>query len=446
MMKKIRDAVSIVLECEGEIFYILRQNHLKAFPGYTAFPGGKVDESDSDIAFGHQLFDGHPHKHMQAMVREVMEELGVNLLDLKVSEVNYLGLAVTPDFNPHRFATYFYRVRLAQKPQFTLDENEIAYGSWIFPRSLLKLFEQAEILCVPPVKQIINLLTDSHTTFPQNLEFAYNDEEHVPMIETIKGVYQFMPLSNTLPPATRTNCFYLGDKESVGVIVDPSPRDELEKKKLIASLQNFMVDKIFITHHHGDHNEFCVSLAQHYQVPLVMSQYTYDILLRKNGADFFEKNPIEIVKEGDILTQSLGKNVLIMEVPGHDRGQLALYPMSLNWFIAGDLFQGMGTVVVGGEEGSMQEYLATLRKVIALGPKRLYPSHGICLGGTHILEKTLEHRLIRIEEVFDYYQNGLSKDEMYDKIYYDIPLNLKKYAMVNIESNLNYLKEKKRIS
>jgi endoribonuclease LACTB2 len=266
------------------------------------------------------------------------------------------------------------------------------------------------------------------------------------MIETVKGVYQFMPLSNTLPPATRTNCFYIGDKGGVGVIVDPSPRDEIEKNKLISSLEKFQIDKIFITHHHGDHNEFCVSLAKHYLVPLVMSRYTHDIMLRKNGLDFFENSPIEIVKEGDILTRSLGSNILIMEVPGHDRGQLALYPESLSWFIAGDLFQGMGTVVVGGEEGSMQEYLNTLRKVIALVPKRVYPSHGICLGGTHILEKTLEHRLIRIEEVYDYYQNGLSIDEMYEKIYYDIPLNLKKYAMVNIQSNLEYLKETKRIS
>jgi endoribonuclease LACTB2 len=154
-MKKIRDAVSIVLECDGEIFYILRQNYLKAFPGYTAFPGGKIDATDPDTPLGHKLFDIHPHKHMQGMVREVMEELGVNLLDLKVLDVDYLGLAVTPEFNPHRFATYFYRVKISEKITFSTDENEIAFGSWVRAQELLDKFEQAEMLCVPPVKKII---------------------------------------------------------------------------------------------------------------------------------------------------------------------------------------------------------------------------------------------------------------------------------------------------
>ena len=32
-------------EVEGEFLFIKRQTHLNVFPGYTSFPGGKVDKS-----------------------------------------------------------------------------------------------------------------------------------------------------------------------------------------------------------------------------------------------------------------------------------------------------------------------------------------------------------------------------------------------------------------
>ena len=42
----IRDAVTAVLCHAGDIFLVRRQISLTAFPGYHAFPGGKVDEAD----------------------------------------------------------------------------------------------------------------------------------------------------------------------------------------------------------------------------------------------------------------------------------------------------------------------------------------------------------------------------------------------------------------
>ena len=46
-MSKIIDAVSILLTFENEIFAIERQPFLKSFPGYWAFPGGKVEKTDN---------------------------------------------------------------------------------------------------------------------------------------------------------------------------------------------------------------------------------------------------------------------------------------------------------------------------------------------------------------------------------------------------------------
>ena len=42
-----KQAVTAVLVHENEIFIVKRQNYLKAFPGYSAFPGGKVDSGEN---------------------------------------------------------------------------------------------------------------------------------------------------------------------------------------------------------------------------------------------------------------------------------------------------------------------------------------------------------------------------------------------------------------
>ena len=62
------------------------------------------------------------------------------------------------------------------------------------------------------------------------------------MIESIYGVRQFLPLSNTFPPANRTNAFIIGDgkgNDSPKFLIDPSPKDENELAKFLKS-----VDKI----------------------------------------------------------------------------------------------------------------------------------------------------------------------------------------------------------
>ncbi len=102
-MSKIIDAVSIVITCGEEIFAIQRQNYLKAFPGYWAFPGGKVEASDEDFFVEAALTNTLDKKLFGAAVREGKEELGIDLgqevLKGNVARIDVLGLAVTPDFN-----------------------------------------------------------------------------------------------------------------------------------------------------------------------------------------------------------------------------------------------------------------------------------------------------------------------------------------------------------
>jgi glyoxylase-like metal-dependent hydrolase (beta-lactamase superfamily II) len=138
--------------------------------------------------------------------------------------------------------------------------------------------------------------------------------------------------------------------------------------------------------------------------------------------------------------------VVIHEVPGHDEGQLALAADDLSWFIAGDLFQGVGTVVIGDEEGDMKKYFETLEKIIAMNPRVLFPSHGIGLGGVAILEATLEHRMKREEQILKFHQDGFSEEQILEKIYDSVDKKLWPFALKNIRKHLEKLKDEGRIA
>ena len=444
-MSKIRDAVSIVITCGDEIFAIQRQFFLKAFPGYWAFPGGKVEEGDEAYTIAHEMLNGLEPRLFGALVREGKEELGIDMREeiLKgtVRSVHYLGLAVTPDFNPYRFATYFFKIDFKKKVDFIVDKNEARIAEWMSSEELLKEFNAGQILAVPPVIKVIETLGENpETTFIDALNFSYDSSQYIPYIESIKGMRQIMPLSHTLPPAARTNAFLIGDDDSFRLLIDPSPKDDEEYRKLKKTLTLWSVDKILLTHHHPDHYERADKLARELNVPVVLSEDTYNRIISIQS-DFFDGIRCEFLKEGDVATKWLGKEVLVMNVPGHDEGQIALYPSDLSWFLAGDLFQGIGTVVIGGDEGDMTKYFHTLERIINLSPKVIFPSHGIGLGGTTILEKTLAHRKEREAQVLALHSEGHTAEEMLAIIYKDIDKKLWPYALMNIEKHLVKLKQ-----
>ncbi len=443
-MTKIIDAVSIVMTCGDEIFAIQRQNFLKAFPGYWAPPGGKVEEKDEDFFLVHPLTEGLNPKLFGAAVREGKEELGVDLREEissgRIERVDFLGLAITPDFNPYRFATHFFRFHFNVKVPFLIDTNEAQKADWQTCSELMKSYEEGKILAVPPVIKLIQTLGENPDVRKMDdLNFDYDHTKYVPYIENVKGIVQIMPLSHTLPPASRTNAFLIG-----GILLDPSPRDDAEYEKFKNTLARFSFSKILLTHHHPDHHERSTRLAFEFNVPMLMSQDTHD-RLTKIIPNYFDEVEVIIVKDGDVVTRWLGHDVLVYEVPGHDRGQIALADQTMSWFIAGDLFQGVGTVVIGDDEGDMAEYFRTLEKVIALNPRVVFPSHGIGLGGTNILQTTLDHRRARENQIMTMSQKGMTVDQMLEEIYQGVNKALWPYARKNIVKHLVKLKDEKKI-
>ncbi|MBC7538218.1 MAG: MBL fold metallo-hydrolase [Bacteriovorax sp.] len=444
-----RESVSAVFVTNERVFFIKRQNYLSVFPGYYATPGGKVDKTDThDQLLGLIWPKEVKPQILHALIREVREELNYDLLEAiaagEVLSIDNIGIAITPEFNPYRFKNYYFKITLTTEKKFELDPNEAEFGEWNTPAGLHNLYKEGYMLAVPPAITLLKTFVANplHST-PIDMSLLYDPETEVPMIESIYGVRQYLPLSNTFPPANRTNSFIIGDggDHAKKLLIDPSPKDEAELKKFLKSVNKIGFDSIFLTHHHLDHYQYVREIALLHKVGIELSADTLMRIKKVSGENYFENIAINIRKEGDIVTKSLGQDVRVYEVPGHDEGQLALAPQNLNWFLVGDLIQTIGTVVIQAPEGDMKKYFLSLQKVIALNPKNLIPSHGIIIGGTNKLVDTLKHRIMREESIIKLLAENKNENEILESIYEGLDQSLIPFAIKTIQAHIKKINE-----
>ena len=145
------------IDGEDKLFIINRQQHLKAFPGYLGFPGGKVDESDKDKSkqIIHELVEDFEPYLITALNRELIEELGFNLSESIEKEIvlgiDHLGVSITPSFNPYRFQNHYFRIQLTPSYQLKISddavdaEKEIASSGFYTAAELMAEYNQAEV-------------------------------------------------------------------------------------------------------------------------------------------------------------------------------------------------------------------------------------------------------------------------------------------------------------
>ncbi|MBS1254488.1 MAG: Hydroxyacylglutathione hydrolase [Deltaproteobacteria bacterium] len=446
------ESVSVLFIHQQKIFTVQRQTYLLAFPGYHAFPGGKIDKDESSLPFKTRMLCDHDSTRMRAIQREILEELDYDLeqgiLNGEVLSVSELAEAVAPTFAPFRFRTWFYRIDLKERVRFNADPGEFADSFWSTPQNLLDAFSKGKNLMVPPTRWVLKgLVADPQAAALGNVSEMYDEEHKVPCLEMMDGITMLPVRSVTLPPANRTNAFLLGDSGAEKLLIDPSPNSEEEYRRLLTTIENNVPDSIFLTHHHPDHHQFSNQLARELRIPIILSQDTLQRLTVKYGEAYFENIELQTVSENKQVTSWHGSAVRVYEIPGHDQGHLGLAPDTMDWFLVGDLIQGIGTVVIPSPEGDMATYFSTLKKVIALNPEVIIPSHGIPMRTTHRLEETLKHRLQRESQILKLHQSGKSRQEILMELYAETDARLHPAAMQNIESHLaklhkeNYLQD-----
>ncbi|HJM67821.1 MAG TPA: MBL fold metallo-hydrolase [Candidatus Thalassarchaeaceae archaeon] len=426
-----RPSASVMLRRGDEILVCHRVSSVPAFPDYWAFPGGGVSRIDRDPLF--------------ALCREMIEEVGLtpqlthvdtNLraeiladktafvsavddgrITLPSEGFDIISERTTPPLAPLRFHNQFFTAKCEVEPILEVGERvEFDDYRWATPAQLLEEWLSHEIKIPPPIIMLLRDLIGNDLEEAIQI-LANNPPSNNRRIEFAPGV-ECVPIpTNTLPPATHTNCYVLGVPGGSRVIIDPAAkcaeglRILEEKVNEIKQSGSEIMASIF-THRHPDHIGDMNAISAMYNAPIWATVETLEAIPYSDSTS--------VLKEGDSF-QLEDVTWTIIETPGHCPGQLCL--VSEAGIISGDNAVQVGTILVPSGEGDMTRYIEGLHRLRDLDPNLLFPGHGPMVANpTKLLTHYIEHRQKRHEAVFTAWQNGLREiEELSHAAYADKP-------------------------
>jgi glyoxylase-like metal-dependent hydrolase (beta-lactamase superfamily II) len=202
----------------------------------------------------------------------------------------------------------------------------------------------------------------------------------------------------TLPPATHTNAYIFGARELV--VIDPGSPFEDEQAGLEGELARLeaggaRLRAILLTHHHQDHAAGAASLAARSGAPVWAHAVTAQLL---DGMVAVERT----LDDGEVieLAGDPPRRLRALFTPGHAPGHLCFLEEETGFAAVGDMVAGIGTILIEPSEGDMRQYLASLAKLAAAGPRALLPAHGPPIADpARKIEEYIRHRLWREERV-----------------------------------------------
>jgi glyoxylase-like metal-dependent hydrolase (beta-lactamase superfamily II) len=168
------------------------------------------------------------------------------------------------------------------------------------------------------------------------------------------------------------------------VVIDPGPAIESHLAAVAEATQaHGGARALLVTHGHPDHVAGAARLRELTGAPI--------------WAWSRAGSPVADVTLADGALVSLGdRRLRALHTPGHRYDHLCFLLEGTGTLFAGDLVAGAGTVVIAPPEGDLSDYLASLRRLLALEPhalRQLAPGHGPVRDDARaLLEGYIAHR------------------------------------------------------
>ena len=191
---------------------------------------------------------------------------------------------------------------------------------------------------------------------------------------------------------------------------------------------------IVLSHHHHDHVGDAQRVAQKWRLP---------IWGHKQTAEKLSLNFDRYLMDGDALG-----SWHLLHTPGHAVGHLCFWNPQQRSLVAADMVAEESTIIIEPHDGGiLKAYMESLKRLIALKPKTLTPSHGhLRTDGAALLSQTLSHRQKRIEQIQEHLtgsQKPISARQLVTAIYAgDVPEAVYPLAELSVISSLLFLLEK----
>jgi glyoxylase-like metal-dependent hydrolase (beta-lactamase superfamily II) len=166
------------------------------------------------------------------------------------------------------------------------------------------------------------------------------------------------------------------------------------------ALNGSPLESVLITHGHPDHMA---------GVPMLIERWP-DLRVSKMRPNL--PDGAEPLSDGDRVDAGNG-TLVVVATPGHSPDHSCFFDEQTGDLYCGDLVRIGGTIVISpAQGGDLGEYLRSLQRVRALGPKRLLPGHGpIVEDPGQIIASYLQHRAEREAQVINGLRTGASGPE-----------------------------------
>lgn len=200
-------------------------------------------------------------------------------------------------------------------------------------------------------------------------------------VEEVRPGVRRILANNPSPFTFRGTVSYIVGRGQVAII-DPGPLDMAHIAALLDAVRNETVTHVFVTHTHRDHSP-AVPAVKAATGAQVLAEGPHrparalntDEAPRLEASNDTEFRPDRTLADGEIVSGS-GWTIEAVATPGHTANHMAFALKEENLLFSGDHVMAWSTPVVAPPDGSMRDYMASLRK-LAVRPESIYlPGHG----------------------------------------------------------------------
>lgn len=218
------------------------------------------------------------------------------------------------------------------------------------------------------------------------------------------------------------------------VVVDPGPDDD-DHVGRIASLGKIAL--VLISHKHGDHTDGIDELVDR-----------TGATVRSVGSGFLRGlgGPLS---DGEVI-DAAGVRITVLATPGHTADSLSFVLDDVRGdgrgaVLTADTVLGRGTTVIDNEDGSLRDYLESLRRLRGLGRRAVLPGHGPDLDDLEAVAAMYlahrEQRLAQVRDALEVLGADAGARQIVEHVYTDVDEKLWDSAEWSVQAQLDYLRE-----
>jgi len=200
------------------------------------------------------------------------------------------------------------------------------------------------------------------------------------------------------------------------------------------------LQQVLVTHAHVDHAS---------GAPALKGRFGVTRFLKLPWSERDAKWPVEWtpIRDGDVIAAG-DTQLVAVHTPGHSPDHLCFWDDTSRTVFCGDLaIKGTSVWIPARLGGDLAAYLASLTRVLALKPARMFPAHGPVIDDpARVLRGYIDHRLEREEQVMAALRAGdRTAQEIVARVYRGMKESLVPLAQESVTAHLLKLQQEGRV-